>query len=56
MSEEKARNMPLTEKGKKVLASMKNQSGSKKGEEVFYASINAGKLRGAEASKRKRKH
>ena len=35
--------MPLTSEGKKVLASMKKQYGDKKGEEVFYASINAGK-------------
>ena len=35
--------MPLTDKGKKVLADMKKQYGSKKGKEVFYASINKGK-------------
>ena len=35
--------MPLTATGKKVLASMRKKHGSKKGEEVFYASINKGK-------------
>ena len=35
--------MPLTDKGKKVLADMKKQYGEKKGKEVFYASINKGK-------------
>ena len=39
--------MPLTAKGKKVLASMKEQYGAKKGKEVFYASIKKGKLKGA---------
>ena len=35
--------MPLTKSGKKVLAQMKKEYGAKKGEEVFYASINARK-------------
>lgn len=35
--------MPLTATGKKVLAKMKEKYGDEKGEEVFYASINAGK-------------
>lgn len=39
--------MPLTKKGKKILASMKKQYGSKKGESVFYKSINKGKIKGA---------
>jgi len=47
--------MPLTAKGKKILASMKKQYGAKKGKEVFYASINKGKVTGAEHKKRKRK-
>ena len=36
--------MPLNEKGKKILASMKKQYGSKKGKSVFYAMENSGKL------------
>jgi len=39
--------MPLTKKGKKILSAMKKQYGSKKGESVFYASINAHKIKGA---------
>lgn len=35
--------MPLTKSGRKVMSSMKKQYGAKKGEEVFYASINKGK-------------
>ena len=38
--------MPLTAKGKKVLAEMKKQYGAKRGKEIFYKSINAGKLKG----------
>jgi len=35
--------MPLTKSGKEVMSSMKKKYGTKKGEEVFYASINKGK-------------
>ena len=35
--------MPLTKSGKKVMENMKSEYGSKKGESVFYASINKGK-------------
>jgi len=45
--------MPLTAKGRKVLAAMKRQYGPKKGEQVFYASINAGKLKGVHGKRRK---
>ena len=38
--------MPLTAKGKKVLAAMKKQYGAKRGKEIFYSSINKGKLKG----------
>lgn len=37
--------MPLNEKGKKILANMKRQYGDKKGEEVFYASLNKGTIK-----------
>jgi hypothetical protein len=40
--------MPLTKKGKKIMKSMKEQYGSKKGEAVFYASSNKGKIKGVE--------
>ena len=39
---------PLTKKGKKVLSSMRKSYGTKKGTSVFYASINSGKVKGAE--------
>jgi hypothetical protein len=48
--------MPLTSKGNKILKAMQNHYGKKKGTSVFYASINEGKITGAEGkSKKKRK-
>ena len=38
--------MPLTKKGTKIMRSMKENYGSKKGEQVFYASKNKGKIKG----------
>jgi len=38
--------MPLTDKGKKLKKKFKEQYGSKKGESVFYAMENSGKLKG----------
>ena len=35
--------MPLTDKGKKVLAEMIAEYGTKKGRDVFYASMNKDK-------------
>tara|TARA_R100000005_G_C4984059_1_gene192896 strand:- start:913 stop:1215 length:303 start_codon:yes stop_codon:yes gene_type:complete len=40
--------MPLTKKGKKIMSSMKEQYGDKKGEAIFYASKNKGKIKGVE--------
>jgi hypothetical protein len=49
--------MPLTSRGRKVLASMRRQYGSEKGERVFYASINKKKAGSSRwHSKRKKKH
>ena len=45
--------MPLTEKGERILASMKKEYGAQKGEEVFYAAINKGKIKGAHVGKKK---
>jgi hypothetical protein len=42
--------MPLSNKGKKVLNNMKEEYGEKKAKQVFYASVNAGKVKGAEKS------
>ena len=46
--------MPLTEKGRKIMAAMKKQYG-KRGEEVFYRSANAGKITGVHGAKKKKK-
>ena len=40
--------MPLTSKGKDIMQSMKRTYGGKKGEQVFYATANAGKITGVE--------
>lgn len=36
---------PLTKKGKKIIKEMKKEYG-KKGEQVFYASVNKGTIKG----------
>lgn len=41
--------MPLTSKGQEIMANMKKEYGEKKGEEVFYASKNSGKISGVDA-------
>ena len=38
--------MPLIKKGKKIMKSMKKQYGTKRGEQVFYASLNKKKIKG----------
>jgi hypothetical protein len=40
--------MPLTAKGREVMAAMKEQYGEEEGERVFYASKNAGKITGVD--------
>lgn len=47
--------MPLSKKGKKVKRAMSKTYGKKKGEEVFYASINSGKIKGAKKRSGKKK-
>jgi hypothetical protein len=47
--------MPLTKKGKKIKRAMQKQYGKKKGLKVFYASRNAGKIKGVEKKSRKKK-
>lgn len=39
---------PLTDKGQKILAAMKEQYGEEKGEQVFYASRNKGTIEGVD--------
>ena len=38
--------MPLTKKGETILGAMVKEYGAKKGKQVFYASANAGKIKG----------
>jgi hypothetical protein len=40
--------MPLTSKGAEIKSAMENQYGKEKGEQVFYASKNAGKITGVD--------
>lgn len=47
--------MPLTKKGEKVKAAMKKQYGAKKGEQIFYATENKGKVTGLTKKTGKRK-
>jgi len=48
--------MVLTNKGKKIRRNMRRVYGTKeKGDNVFYASINKGKVKGAERKKKKSK-
>ena len=46
-------NMPLTKKGAKIKRSIEREYGRKKGEDVFYASVNKGTIKGAHKGKRK---
>lgn len=48
--------MPLTAKGRKIKAAMKQQYGEKKGERVFYASENKGTIQGVAKRRRKLSH
>ena len=45
--------MPLTTKGKKIMKSMKSRYGKKKGEQVFYASKNKGKIKNVDKKRKK---
>ena len=45
--------MPLNEKGKKIMKSMKEQYGKKRGEQVFYASKNKKVIKGVEKKKKR---
>jgi len=42
--------MPLTAKGSKIMSAMQKEYGEK-GEQVFYASANKGKIKGVHKSK-----
>lgn len=45
--------MPLNAKGKKIKKAMKKEYGAKKGEEVFYASENKGKIKSVTKKKKR---
>jgi hypothetical protein len=40
--------VPLTAKGDKIMANMQREYGAKKGESVFYASRNSGRITGVD--------
>lgn len=46
--------MPLTKKGKKIKHAMAKTYGAKKGERVFYASANKGRIKGVERKRSKK--
>jgi hypothetical protein len=45
--------MPLTKKGSKIMRAMKKEYGGKKAKRVFYASRNAGKIKGVDKSSKR---
>lgn len=47
--------MPLTKKGRKIKRAMAKTYGKKKAEKVFYASINAKKIKGVEKKRKGKK-
>ena len=47
--------MPLTKKGKKIKRAMDKTYGKEKGDQVFYASQNAGKIKGTHKKRAARK-
>lgn len=46
--------MPQTKKGRKIMAAMKKEYGPKKGESVFYASANSGRIKGVHVKRKKK--
>lgn len=46
--------MPLNKKGTEIMSKMKQTYGSKHGEQIFYASLNKGRIKGVEGKKRKK--
>lgn len=50
-----AANMPLTKKGKTIMKSMVAEYGPKKAKNVFYASVNKGRIKGIDYRRTARK-
>jgi hypothetical protein len=46
--------MPLTKKGKKIMAAMEAEYGKERGQRVFYASANKGKIKGVDFKRKRR--
>lgn len=46
--------MPLTKKGSKILAAMKEEYGKERGQRVFYAAANKGTIKGIESRRKKK--
>ena len=46
--------MPLTKKGKKIMAAMQSEYGKEKGQRVFYAAANKGTIKGADFKRKRR--
>ena len=44
--------MPLTKKGRKVKKAFEEQYGKERGEEIFYATENKGKIKGVTRKKK----
>lgn len=44
--------MPLTAKGRKIKSAMQKEYGKKKGEKIFYATENKGKIKGVTKKKK----
>lgn len=47
--------MPLTKKGREIKNAMVKEYGGKKGESVFYAMENSGKLKGVKKAEKAKK-
>src|SRR5262249_50158171 len=43
--------MPLTSKGQHILSNFQREYGTEKGEKVFYASVNAGRITGVDSAR-----
>ena len=46
--------MPLTAKGRKIKAAMEKEYGTKRGDAVFYASANKGRIKGVHKGKKRK--
>lgn len=47
--------MPLNKKGKEIMSKMRETYGPRQGEQIFYASLNKGRIQGVEGKTKKKK-